>query len=221
MGGRRREDARHGCRAGSAAGASRVAGRVGAAGSIYLYQGEELGLPEVADLPPDVLQDPIAVRSGGADVAERAAGAGDAGLGKSARRRPALVTRGTGRPLALRSQRRRRRRQRTERVAAGWKAATDQWPTRRSRRIATFHGSVASSRELTRASPDFTSNPRESPKEGTWLISSTPMLRTSVVAVATLAAGLAGTATATTAEAVRQHPEPRRRKRRKRFTNQE
>ncbi|PGH47521.1 MULTISPECIES: glycoside hydrolase family 13 protein [Streptomyces] len=28
-------------------------------GSSYLYQGEELGLPEVADLPPDVLQDPV------------------------------------------------------------------------------------------------------------------------------------------------------------------
>ncbi|MEU9337828.1 glycoside hydrolase family 13 protein [Streptomyces sp. NPDC048290] len=28
-------------------------------GSAYLYQGEELGLPEVADLPPDALQDPL------------------------------------------------------------------------------------------------------------------------------------------------------------------
>jgi alpha-glucosidase len=28
-------------------------------GSAYLYQGEELGLPEVADLDPEVLQDPI------------------------------------------------------------------------------------------------------------------------------------------------------------------
>lgn len=28
-------------------------------GSVYLYQGEELGLPEVHDLPLDVLQDPI------------------------------------------------------------------------------------------------------------------------------------------------------------------
>jgi alpha-glucosidase len=28
-------------------------------GSAYLYQGEELGLPEVADLAPEVLQDPI------------------------------------------------------------------------------------------------------------------------------------------------------------------
>ncbi|MEJ3651681.1 glycoside hydrolase family 13 protein [Actinomycetes bacterium KLBMP 9759] len=34
-------------------------------GSTYLYQGEELGLPEVADLPPDALQDPMWVRSSG------------------------------------------------------------------------------------------------------------------------------------------------------------
>jgi alpha-glucosidase len=34
-------------------------------GSSYLYQGEELGLPEVADLPTAVLQDPIWRRSGG------------------------------------------------------------------------------------------------------------------------------------------------------------
>jgi alpha-glucosidase len=33
-------------------------------GSAYLYQGEELGLPEVADLSPDVLQDPIWERTG-------------------------------------------------------------------------------------------------------------------------------------------------------------
>ena len=33
-------------------------------GSSYLYQGEELGLPEVADLPVDVLQDPTWERSG-------------------------------------------------------------------------------------------------------------------------------------------------------------
>jgi alpha-glucosidase len=35
-------------------------------GSVYLYQGEELGLFEVADLPTDALQDPIWVRDGGA-----------------------------------------------------------------------------------------------------------------------------------------------------------
>ena len=35
-------------------------------GSVYLYQGEELGLPEVEDLPESVLQDPVFERSGGA-----------------------------------------------------------------------------------------------------------------------------------------------------------
>ncbi|NYI07327.1 glycoside hydrolase family 13 protein [Allostreptomyces psammosilenae] len=33
-------------------------------GSSYLYQGEELGLPEVADLPHEVLQDPMWARTG-------------------------------------------------------------------------------------------------------------------------------------------------------------
>lgn len=33
-------------------------------GSIYVYQGEELGLPEVWDLPPEVLDDPTWERSG-------------------------------------------------------------------------------------------------------------------------------------------------------------
>jgi alpha-glucosidase len=33
-------------------------------GSAYVYQGEELGLPEVIDLPEDVLADPIWERSG-------------------------------------------------------------------------------------------------------------------------------------------------------------
>ncbi|MUL40187.1 glycoside hydrolase family 13 protein [Streptomonospora sp. PA3] len=33
-------------------------------GSTYLYQGEELGLPEVTDLPEDALQDPTWLRSG-------------------------------------------------------------------------------------------------------------------------------------------------------------
>ncbi len=33
-------------------------------GSVYLYQGEELGLPEVHDLPEEVLDDPIWTRSG-------------------------------------------------------------------------------------------------------------------------------------------------------------
>ncbi len=36
-------------------------------GSFYLYQGEELGLPEVEDLPVDQLQDPMYFRSGGSD----------------------------------------------------------------------------------------------------------------------------------------------------------
>ncbi len=36
-------------------------------GAIYLYQGEELGLEEVEDLPDDVLQDPIWERSGHTD----------------------------------------------------------------------------------------------------------------------------------------------------------
>ncbi|MGH3369650.1 MAG: DUF3459 domain-containing protein, partial [Nocardioidaceae bacterium] len=36
-------------------------------GSAYLYQGEELGLHEVADLPVDTLQDPAFRRSGGAE----------------------------------------------------------------------------------------------------------------------------------------------------------
>jgi alpha-glucosidase len=36
-------------------------------GSAYVYQGEELGLPEVADLPDEVLQDPMWRRSNGAD----------------------------------------------------------------------------------------------------------------------------------------------------------
>jgi alpha-glucosidase len=36
-------------------------------GSMYLYQGEELGLPEVIDLADDVRQDPAWHRSGGTD----------------------------------------------------------------------------------------------------------------------------------------------------------
>ena len=36
-------------------------------GSLYLYQGDELGLPEVEDLPLDLLQDPMHFRSGGRD----------------------------------------------------------------------------------------------------------------------------------------------------------
>ncbi|WP_218929527.1 glycoside hydrolase family 13 protein [Streptomyces sp. Rer75] len=36
-------------------------------GSVYLYQGEELGLPEVEDIPADRLRDPMHFRSGGED----------------------------------------------------------------------------------------------------------------------------------------------------------
>ena len=36
-------------------------------GSKYIYQGEELGLPEVEDIPPDRRQDPMWRRSGGRD----------------------------------------------------------------------------------------------------------------------------------------------------------
>ncbi len=36
-------------------------------GSVYVYQGEELGLPEVEDIPADRLQDPMYLRSGGTD----------------------------------------------------------------------------------------------------------------------------------------------------------
>ena len=40
---------------------------LGLPGSVYLYQGEELGLPEVLDLPDHARQDPIWVRSGGSE----------------------------------------------------------------------------------------------------------------------------------------------------------
>lgn len=36
-------------------------------GTVYVYQGEELGLPEVIDLPDEVRQDPIFMRTGGAE----------------------------------------------------------------------------------------------------------------------------------------------------------
>jgi alpha-glucosidase len=36
-------------------------------GCLYLYQGDELGLPENEDLPPGVIQDPMHFRSGGID----------------------------------------------------------------------------------------------------------------------------------------------------------
>jgi len=37
-------------------------------GPIYLYQGEELGLPEVMDLPDEARQDPVWIRSAGREV---------------------------------------------------------------------------------------------------------------------------------------------------------
>jgi alpha-glucosidase len=37
-------------------------------GSVYLYQGEELGLPEVLDLPDDCRQDPVWFRSAGREI---------------------------------------------------------------------------------------------------------------------------------------------------------
>jgi alpha-glucosidase len=37
-------------------------------GGAYLYQGEELGLPEVLDLPPEARRDPIFARTGGAEI---------------------------------------------------------------------------------------------------------------------------------------------------------
>ncbi|MEU0096230.1 glycoside hydrolase family 13 protein [Kribbella sp. NPDC006257] len=36
-------------------------------GGLYVYQGEELGLPEVENLPDELLQDPLWARSGGTD----------------------------------------------------------------------------------------------------------------------------------------------------------
>jgi alpha-glucosidase len=36
-------------------------------GSAYLYQGEELGLHEVPDIPPDLIQDPVYHRTRGAE----------------------------------------------------------------------------------------------------------------------------------------------------------
>jgi alpha-glucosidase len=41
---------------------------LGLPGGAYIYQGDELGLPEAVDLDPAVRQDPIFIRSGGAEV---------------------------------------------------------------------------------------------------------------------------------------------------------
>jgi alpha-glucosidase len=37
-------------------------------GGVYVYQGEELGLPEAEDLPDEVRQDPVFARTNGADI---------------------------------------------------------------------------------------------------------------------------------------------------------
>ncbi len=45
-----------------------VALLLGIPGTIYLYQGEELGLPEVLDIPADARQDPIFFMTNGAEI---------------------------------------------------------------------------------------------------------------------------------------------------------
>ena len=82
-------------------------------GSAYLYQGEELGLPEVADLPTEALQDPIWTRTAYAkkgrdgcrvplpwvaDGASYGFGAGQAWLPQPAAFSAAAVTSQAGRP---------------------------------------------------------------------------------------------------------------------------
>ncbi|MEU3429882.1 glycoside hydrolase family 13 protein, partial [Streptomyces gardneri] len=54
-------------------------------GSAYLYQGEELGLPEVVDLPDEARQDPAFARRGGG-------GGGDMVVYRQARRVPETLT---------------------------------------------------------------------------------------------------------------------------------
>ena len=41
---------------------------LGLPGCVYLYAGEELGLPEVLDLPDEARQDPIFARTGGSEI---------------------------------------------------------------------------------------------------------------------------------------------------------
>ena len=63
-------------------------------GSAYLYQGEELGLPEVIDLPDEARQDPTWFRTAGETLRARrmpraaAVGGADAPRTASARRMP-------------------------------------------------------------------------------------------------------------------------------------
>ena len=70
-------------------------------GGAYVYQGEELGLPQVTDLPDEVLQDPTFFRTGGAERgrdgcrvplpwsgdASRRSGSGPTGPGRGCRSR--------------------------------------------------------------------------------------------------------------------------------------
>ena len=66
-------------------------------GSAYLYQGEELGLHEVGELPTEVLQDPVFKRAGGAEKGRdgcrcRFRGPSTGHRSASARRRPPATT---------------------------------------------------------------------------------------------------------------------------------
>ena len=45
-----------------------IAFAAGLPGSLYLYQGEELGLPEVLDVPADRREDPLFARTGGKEI---------------------------------------------------------------------------------------------------------------------------------------------------------
>jgi alpha-glucosidase len=101
-------------------------------GGAYVDQGEELGLPEVLELPGEVRQDPVFVLSGGAEV----------GRDGPRRRRPGVARRrpgGTRVParagLRLRSQLRRRARRPARGAGApavvrtpGQRAARGGWP---------------------------------------------------------------------------------------------
>ena len=65
-------------------------------GSMYIYQGEELGLPEVEDIPVERRQDPMYFRSGGARRAATAAGSRSRGPGRNRRSDSARRVRGPG-----------------------------------------------------------------------------------------------------------------------------
>ena len=95
-------------------------------GSLYVYQGDELGLPEVEDLPVDAIQDPMHARSGGVDP------------GRDGCRVP-LPWSGTSRAVRLQPRRRDRR---AVAPAARWRGrsspsqAQEATPTRCSRSTA-------------------------------------------------------------------------------------